>query len=480
MKRRALFAGAGLFAAGLGLGHALQRDSYVNQALRKQTRKIREFLDPVPYDFSPGTRPDLNPITQGPFPFGFHTAKIDRTLRIGIVGAGVRGSVLARIVQMTGIGRIAAVSDIYGEQIDKLQNTLHASELDAEFARFEGSPEAWESMLGEDLDFLLIATPWKDHVPMALTAMKEGVHVGVEVPLCLTVEEAWEVFETAKATKRHCLMLENVCFAETEMTLLNLCRAGVLGRITHAQAAYLHDLRESHLNTDRHRPAHWRLAHHLNRNGNLYPTHGLGPVSKCLGVTETCMMKELVSMSGPSWGLKSYSGDENLSVTQGDMNVTLIRLDNGPVIELQFNTTCPMPYSRDNTLIGTNGIFKGFPDRLALEPMPHRYDERAWNIGREVYKPRIWQTIDSDQRRKLNFGHGGADFVMLSCIFRSLREGLPMPINLVESLTWSVIAPLSEKSVANRSQSVEIPDFSRGGWKQRGQVELSEDWAPTT
>jgi len=221
-----------------------------------------------------------------------------------------------------------------------------------------------------DCDLVFNATPWEFHVPICVAAMNSGKHAATEVPAAYTVEGCWELVETAERTRRHCVMMENCNYDRTELMWLNMVRQGVLGEILHAEGAYNHDLRSIKFATDG--EGLWRRAHATNRNGNFYPTHGLGPIANCLDINRGDRLDYVVSMSGPSRGLQAWqrehlaAADTRRAETyvQGDVNVSLVKTVNGKTLVITHDTNLPRPYSRVNLVQGTKGIVMGYPDRV--------------------------------------------------------------------------------------------------------------------
>ncbi len=316
-----------------------------------------------------------------------------------------------------------------------------------------------------DLDVIVNATPWDWHVPIALDAMRKGKHALIEVPAATTVEDCWALVETSEKTRRHCLILENCCYGESELLVLNMCRQGLFGELLHGEAAYLHYLAESKLGDKTDTNGHWRLQPSKKFNGNLYPTHGLGPVAQYMGINRGDRFDYLVSMSSPSRGLNAKAAElfgpddprAKFHYALGDMNTSIIKTASGRTIMLQHDTSNPRPYSRINTIVGTKGIFCGYPDRIAfdetwadLAPYQAKYEHPLWAKHKD---------------KAVNGGHGGMDYVMMARLMDCFRNGLPMDTSVYDAAAWSCIVELSIRSVAGRSVAVDFPDFTRGTWK---------------
>jgi hypothetical protein len=304
-------------------------------------------------------------------------------------------------------------------------------------------------------------------VPICVAAMEAGKHAATEVPAATTLEECWQLVDTAEKTRRHCVMMENCCYDRPEMLCLNLVKRGLLGEILHAEAGYLHDLRGVKFSNEG--EGLWRLAHSLKRNANLYPTHGLGPVAQCRDVNRGDRLATLVSMSSPSRGLQLYAaktfGPADPRAKQpyalGDVIVSLIQTALGKVITLYHDTNLPRPYSRIHIVQGTQGIFEKYPSRVYIEG---RSPEDTWEelTAYQEFDHPLWQT---EGERARGAGHGGMDYLEDYRLIKALREGRPLDMDVYDAAAWSAVTPLSEQSVAGMGRAVDFPDFMRGRWK---------------
>jgi hypothetical protein len=308
--------------------------------------------------------------------------------------------------------------------------------------------------------------------------MEHGKHAFVEVPAAVTVDDAWQLVDTSERTQRHCVMLENCCYGENELFVLNMVREGVFGELTHAECAYIHDLRG--LLFDLNGEGLWRRKYHVALDGNLYPTHGLGPVAQYLGIGRGDRFNYLVSMSCPEKGLTRRRVRQNPNQGRhseekyicGDMNTSLIKTALGRTIMLQHDVISPRPYSRINGLSGTGATFFDYPARLAVDA-PKEYGLAAegahvW-LGnadmarmRERFTHPLWRTL---QERARNSGHGGMDFVMTWRHLDCLRTGATPDSVVYDAAAWSCLIEITAYSVAIGSAPVPIPDFMRGLWR---------------
>jgi hypothetical protein len=343
---------------------------------------------------------------------------------------------------------------------------------------YSGTGDVWEKMVArDDIDAVYVSTPWDWHVPMALRVMEQGKHAFIEVAAAVTIEDCWRLVNTSERTQRHCVMLENCCYGENELFVLNMARAGVFGDLVHAECAYRHDLRSMLFNLGT--EGDWRRDYHWEYNGNLYPTHGLGPVAQYLGVGRGDQFKFLVSMSSPEKSLTRYRNEHQPNGGRhagekyvcGDVNTSLIKTGQGRSIMVQHDVVNPLPYSRINALCGTGGAFFDYPARLALDK-PEKYGlaaagPEAWLNGADLMKMReqfthpLWRKLAALAK---GGGHGGMDFVMSWRLMDCLRTGQTPDSVVYDAAAWSSIIELSVKSVAGGSVPVSIPDFTRGLW----------------
>jgi predicted dehydrogenase len=397
------------------------------------------------------------------------------TMRIGVIGTGGRGNSLVDNFSMVPGVQIAALCDTVKDKVLKTLAKLDkAGKASQPIALFHSDDHAFEGLLKrDDIDLVVIATPWIWHVPMAVAGMKQGHHVAIEVPAARTMEECWEMVNTSEATQRHCIQLENCCYDYNEMMVLNMVRAGLFGELTHGGAAYNHDLRSILFSNEG--EGLWRRAEHLNRDGNLYPTHGLGPVAHYMDVNRGDRFDTLVSMSSISAGLQSYRKEkvpendprQKEVYKEGDFNVSLIRTVKGRVIELEHNVSSPQPYDRINLIAGTKGIFRDYPPRVYIDGARREAFE-SLDKYKEKYEPALWKKI-GDMAKELG-GHGGMDYVMAYRLAECMKLGLAPDIDVYDAAAWSAPIPLSEASVANGSAPQKFPDFTRGKWQTRQPV----------
>ena len=396
--------------------------------------------------------------------------KMDR-VRVGSVGLGKRGlPAIRRLRAIEGV-EITALCDLRPERVAAAQKMLADANRPAA-KEFGKTKDDWKQMCGDgNVDLVYNATPRPLHAPIAIFAMKQGKHAASEVPAARTLEECWQLVDTAEATQRHCMMLENCCYGETELMFLRMCREGVLGELMHGDAAYIHDTRELNVSGAGFPPG-WRLDDFRRRVGNVYPTHGLGPIAQYMGINRGDRFDYMVSMSSNErgmtlWAESHYPPEDprrKATYTLGDMNTSLIRTVKGRTIMLQNDMNSPRPYSRLNLISGTKGCCADYPPRVAIEPKSHH-----WIQGDELkdyyrkYAHPLWARV-GEAAKKVG-GHGGMDFVMDWRLIYCLRNGEPLDQSVYDAAAWSAIGPLSDWSVANGASPVEVPDFTRGVWE---------------
>ena len=422
---------------------------------------------------------EANP-SGGTYMGDFQAPKLDK-VRIAMIGVGARGSGHARQLAAIEGTEIVAIADLYEDLVDRsVRNCQEAGAgSNQNIQRYFGEESLWKKMLEEvKPDAVFIATNWKNHAPMALEVMKQGAHAFVEVPIALTVEEMWDLVNTSERTKKHCMMMENVNYGREELLYLNMCRQGVIGEILHAEAAYIHELR-SQMEEQERGTGSWRTPHYAYRNGNLYPTHGLGPVAQYMNLGRgEDQFATLVSFSSPARGRKlyaekNYSADHKwnqLKYEGGDINTSIVKSTLGKTIMIQWDETSPRPYTRHNLVQGTSGILAGFPTRIALEGGVEGATENhhRWAEGEQLDK--IYEQYEHPMYKRLGAlaqkmgGHGGMDFMMLYRIVECLRTGEALDQNVYEGCLWSAVAPLSEASVAQGGMPQQFPDFTRKQW----------------
>jgi hypothetical protein len=400
-------------------------------------------------------------------------------VRVGVIGLGDRGSgAVERLSFIEGV-EIKALADLRKVAVDGSQKYLKSIGRPAAL-EFSGDENAWKKLVElPDLDLIYICTPWIWHTPMAVYAMENGKHTACEVPIARTIDESWQLVETSERTKKHCMMLENCCYDFFELLTLNMARNGLFGDIIHGEGAYNHNLMgynfkkpNDERQSDGAYTGMWRLKENATRNGNLYPTHGLGPICQVLNINRGDKMEYLSSFStndftmGPNEKLVAandpFYAEWKDSKFRGNMNTTLIRTTHGKTIMVQHDVSSEQPYSRIHLVKGTQGMAVKYPKQMIALGESWAKEEEVKNLWEE-YTPEIIKRV-GEMAKKVG-GHGGMDFIMDWRMIDCLRNGLPLDQDVYDGALWSAVAPLSEWSVANRSQSIDIPDFTGGSWK---------------
>ncbi|ADV82261.1 Gfo/Idh/MocA family protein [Terriglobus saanensis] len=389
--------------------------------------------------------------------------------RIAIVGVGGRGTSLLKNLLGTD-AEIVAICDIFEEKARHAQSLVEAAGHKKPEIYF-GNEHSFEDLMKRtDVDLVIVATYWNWHAPIGVAAMESGKHVALEVPAVTTMADCWKIVDTSEKTRKHCLILENCCYGYEETLVLRLTHAGELGELLYGEGAYLHDLRNILFSTQG--EGLWRRAEHTKANGNLYPTHGLGPVANYMGIQRGDRFEHMVSMSSQQKGLDLYrkdavkAGDPRWAerYVTGDMNVSLIKTSLGRTITVKHDVVNPRPYSRVNSIAGTKGVFEDYPPRIYVDGQAggEKYGSlEAW----KKYDHPLWKN-EGENAKKMG-GHGGMDFLMLFRLVQCMREGLPPDIDVYDAAAWSSIGPLSVRSVSTGSAPVEVPDFTRGHWRDR-------------
>jgi len=422
------------------------------------------------------------PAPVGDYMGDFESSKLE-TVRAAFIGVGARGPGHARFFSEMEGTEVVAVSDLYEDNVKKVITQCKETGKGIRhqnISSYYGGEDDWKVMLREVRpDVVFICTPWKKHAPMAIEAMNQGAHAFVEVPLAVTIQEMWDIVDTSERTQKHCMMMENVNYSRDELMYLNMCRQGVIGEVLHAEAAYIHELR-GQMNEVERGTGSWRTFHYAHRNGNLYPTHGLGPVAQYMNLARTeDNFKSLISYSTPSRGRglyakQNYAADHQWNAMEykgGDLNTSIIKTELGRTVMVQWDETSPRPYTRHNLIQGTKGTLAGFPTRVALEGGVEGATENhhQWAEGEQLEL--LYNKYDHPLYTRLNqltqnSGHGGMDGMMMYRIVECLRKGEALDQNVYEGCHWSAVAPLSEASVALDGAPQQFPDFTRGNWKK--------------
>jgi predicted dehydrogenase len=370
-------------------------------------------------------------------------------VRVGFVGVGTRGSLLLKVLlHLEGV-EIKAVCDILAERVVKAQELVVAAKQPKPTGYSRGPTDFQRLCQTEELDLVINATrPWKWHVPISVAAMTTGKHAASEVPAAETIDECWQLVETAEQTKKHCVILENCCYFREVMLVHNMLRQGLFGELRHCEAGYQHYAGRIRV------AASMRASSDKCHIANSYPTHPIGPVAQWLDINRGNRFEYLVSMSA--------GGTQNSQ--NADINTSLIRTARGQTITLYYDTKLPRPYDLIYRVQGTRGICMATADKIYIEGRSPKHDtwESMEAYYREFEHP-LWKSLGKDALS--HGGHAGGDWMVLHRLIKALRTGTPPDMDVYDAATWSCITPLSETSVAKRSSPIDFPDFTRGRWK---------------
>lgn len=406
--------------------------------------------------------------------------------RIGFIGVGLRGTNHLNNILSRKDVTVTAICDIDPERINIARGMIAKAGQKQPGIYSKGENAYLEMLKRDDIDGVIISTPWEWHTPMAVASMKAGKFTGVEVSAANTIEECWDLVNTSEETGSHCMILENVCYRRDVMAVLNMVRKNMFGELTHCQCGYQHDLRfvkfepGAEFGPKGIHEARWRTAHSVKRNGDLYPTHGIGPVANCLNINRGNRFISLASMATKSRGLHNYvvqkGGKDHpnakVEFKLGDVVSTLITTANGETILVTHDTNSPRPYSLGFRIQGTGGIWMDDGNQIYIDGKSKNDEwEQADRFLKENDHP-LWKKYVDDAT---GAGHGGMDFFVLNAFVESIKRKLPPPIDVYDAAAWSVITPLSEMSVAAGGALQQFPDFTRGRWINRKPVFAFDD-----
>ena len=420
-------------------------------------------------------------------PTSLFSSQANKRVKMGFMGTGMRGQWVLSLAAKYPEVDIPAICDIDDGMIESALKILKDAGKPEPHV-YKNGPEDFLNMVqNETLDGMYIATPWEWHHPMAIAAMKNGMHVGTEVPAALTVGDCWDLINVSERTGKLCMIMENVCYRRDVMAVLNMVQQGMFGELLHCQGGYQHDLRHVKFN-DGINPygggvefgekgfseAKWRTQHSVDRNGDLYPTHGLGPVSTMLDINRGNRMMHLTSTATQSRGLHKYIVDQggpdhpnaDVDFKCGDIVTTVIKCANGQTIMLSHDTNNPRPYSLNFRVQGTNGIWQKDAQSIYIEgisPESHRWENEDEYLNK--YDHPLWKRFSDAENTISHTGHGGMDFFIVRAFIETLKGADPV-IDVYDAVSMSVIFPLSEKSIRLGSTAVKIPDFTRGQWEK--------------
>jgi len=417
---------------------------------------------------------------------GYAAPKLEN-VRVGLIGLGHRGPGSLRNLTLIEGVEIKAICDIRKDRLEVGEKIIRDAGLPPA-TTYGDNEDSWKQMCERnDIDLIYQVTPWRLHAPVSVFAMAHGKHAACEMPAALTIEDCWKLVETSERTRKHFMMLENCCYDFFELMVLNMVRQGYFGDIIHADASYLHDQTGIQFAKNNY-PGMWLLKESQTRNGNHYPTHGLGPVCQVMDINRGDRLEHLSSMQSDdfSWGNKAaelaktddFYREFDTHSYRGNMNTSIIRTSRGKTIMLQHDVSSPRPYSRHYMISGTKAVAQKYPlpGRIATGEEWFTEDQMAEiSAG---YTPDIVRHI-GDLAKKVG-GHGGMDFMMDWHLIDCLRNGLPLDQDVYDAAAWSCIVPLSEWSVANGSQPIPVPDFTCGSYTSNIPIDITLSKGGTT
>lgn len=410
---------------------------------------------------------------------GYADDPID-TVRVAIVGLGDRGSWAVKRYTQVPWTRTVAVCDAEADRAEASAKWLVDNGYPAP-AVYSGLEAYKELCLREDIDLVYVCTDWAHHVPVALCAMEHGKHVAVEVPSANSLKECWDLVNTSERTRRHCVILENCCYDFFEMMSLQLAKQGALGEVLHAEGSYHHNL-DFYWNRYW---EDWRLQFNATHRGDLYPTHGLGPVAQALDINRGDRFTALVAMDTKSVNgkdiLKNWRGVENPEFKNGDLVCTLLRTEKEKTVLIEHDVMTPRPYNRMYQLVGTKGYAAKYPveqltlgqdvlDALGVDySITDAHASLPADVIQQMYAKVQIPILNDELRAKAKEvgGHGGMDWIMDYRLAYCLHYGLPVDMDVYDLASWCCLSELGTISMEHGCRAVEVPDFTRGHWQER-------------
>lgn len=407
-------------------------------------------------------------------------------LNIGLIGCGARGqSHLDELCKRADV-QVVALADPDAEWAITQSQKILAQYQKPKAKVFSNGQQDYLNLLAEkNIDAVIISTPWEWHIPQGIAALEAGKKVGMEVSGAINIQECWDIVKTVEKTGTPLMFLENVCYRRDVMAAMNMAKKGLFGELLHVQGGYQHDLRAVKLNDGKSpygrgvefgeqgfSESKWRTLHSVKRNGELYPTHGLGPIAMMTDINRGNRLISLSSIATKARGLHKYIADQagldhpnaKVNFKLGDVVTTLLTCENGETMMLSHDTSSPRPYSLNFRVQGTNGLWMDDLNQLHIEgkTKPHQW-ESADNWFKEYDHP-LWVKYATSAAES---GHGGMDFFVLNAFVECCKNNEEFPLDVYDLATWSVITPLSEQSVAEGGTRKEIPDFTQGRYKLR-------------
>ena len=393
-----------------------------------------------------------------------------KKLKVGFIGLGGRGHGLIKTALHIDKIEIVAVCDLYEDRVERAVNEIKESTGKEVFSTLDYT----ELLAREDVEAVIVSTYWETHCKIASDSMKAGKITGMEVGGAYNLDELWDLVDTYEKTKTPFMFLENCCFDEYELMVTNMVRKGMLGEISHCHGAYAHDLRDE-ITTGKEK-RHYRLRNYISRNCENYPTHELGPIAILLGINRGNRMTKLVSVASKQQGLTDFvrrnpdTIDQSLldvEFKQGDIVNTIITCENGTTISLKLDTSLPRCYSREFSVHGTKGMYHEDANAVYLDGDGHHFSASFFKDNGKQYLEKYgapdWKKLTKEER---DLGHGGIDYFELLHFADHALTGTPFVLDVYDAAAWMSVTCLSEQSI-REERFVEIPDFTRGKYKER-------------
>lgn len=404
-------------------------------------------------------------------------------VKVGIIGLGNRGTAMTELIDVMAPdkGVIKAICDIQEEAVEDILSWIEEKGNNEAPDTYSGSKNSWKKLVQrDDLDLVFVFTHHQTHTPMAEYAMKKGKQVAVEIPAATTIGECWTLVDTAEQMQKQCIMLENVCYFDEEMWVLNMVREGVFGdQLNYASGGYIHDLvTNSFFQTNWN---DWRAKNHLQFKGDLYPTHGLGPIAFYMRLNRGDRMEYIASQESPESRMTQRAqelpedhwahGIDDWA--NGDTTRSEIMTSQGRQIHLQFDVKTNRGYSRKNELAGVDAYHEGFPSKLALNSEGHGFvDDDTYDDYFDKYRHPLWVQME-DIAEKYG-GHGGGDFLEIYRLFDAFNNGYPLDMDVYDAAAWSAVRPLSAISIEHGGKPVRFPNFTRGKWQDERELQIMD------
>lgn len=477
MKKRTIKKSLLLVAIGILSLNLLAQQKASSGKKNTRSANSKEYLIKTPEPKRAAGQKDIFQLATAPIP----------TVRVAFIGLGMRGpGAVSRMTHIDGV-EIVALCDVEKQNVEKVNKQLEEMGI-PKAKEFYGDTAIWRQVTAlPNVDLIYVATDWESHARIGIQAMKDGKHVAIEVPAAMTMDEIWGLINTSEKTRKHCMQLENCVYDFFELTSLNMAQQGLFGELVHGEGAYIHALLpfwKEYWNN-------WRMNYNRKHRGDLYPTHGLGPVCLAMNIHRGDKLNYLVSMDANQISsvefLKEETGEDVIDFKNGEHTSTLIKTQKGKTILVEHNVNSPRPYNRMFQLTGTKGFANKYPiegfalesDKLSADvKLNHENLDSHSFVPDEVRKALMEKyrhpiVKDIEEKAKTVGGHGGMDFIMDYRLIYCLQNGLPLDMDVYDLAEWCCLIPLTALSLEHGSAPVQIPDFTRGAWNRVDKVEFA-------